>query len=518
MINKAQSNFRTRDGIDSRNFLSWYDNEDVQRLIFQIYQSIPENKKQLFAQPYVFLDGMEVDEDTALDKLLAVCHHHLQEQNRPFLPFILKPKILPHYYAGFIHINPDYIYIFDPVGTTITNKKFRDGFKVSQSGRIANLPVFVAKERIQNTQYEEGIASCGPICVEFLDYIMNHPETIPDSLSSSSIIPPIFTELMQSDMGTYQIAILGIRQKHDDYLGYLSDAQLRAEAVSAFYQEVTDILHNPYNEESVIRENVHFKSSRPIYNTAEIQLILRAMVQSLPAKRQQNFKEPPIFDSSIVNLDEEFPKQMQALRASSNKYVPFLLKPKSSQHFCAGLIVRNPAMVYLFIPSGLKPEQVSLQAYFGLSSKFEVGGISLINSAQYGFTLPNNGSASTVISLEFLHYIMQHEQVFESPQQFLELLKMHSYHYAIYLQTLCQKQKKYLEATPQIMKTSVKRASKNCNRVELGARKIHLKHISDLASVANNINTGALALLSPEKKMLYLRRVSFLVSSMKQYL
>ncbi len=92
MINKAQTLFISRGNLDSREYSTWYDNEDVQHLVYQIYRSIPSTKKQFFAKPYVFFDNVEKNEATTLDKLLGVCHQSLREDNLPFLPFILKPR------------------------------------------------------------------------------------------------------------------------------------------------------------------------------------------------------------------------------------------------------------------------------------------------------------------------------------------------------------------------------------------------------------------------------------------
>lgn len=100
MINKAQTEFRTRNNVDSREFETWYANEDVQRLIWQIYQNIPADQKQHFLKPYVFYDNMEKNKVTRLNKLLDVCHQLLREHNLKYLPFILKPNRLPHFFAG----------------------------------------------------------------------------------------------------------------------------------------------------------------------------------------------------------------------------------------------------------------------------------------------------------------------------------------------------------------------------------------------------------------------------------
>ena len=420
MINKAQAEFRTRHNTDSREFATWYDNEDIQRLIWQIYQNIPANKKHNFLKPYVFYDNMEKDEATTLNKLLDVCHQLLREKNLKYLPFILKPRILPHFYAGIIHINPDYIYIFDPVGSNLNNVKFRDCFKVPSYNQIGDLRVIVASEKIQNTVYEEGLVSCGPLCVEFLDYIMNHPEIVPESNFPSSIIPPQFDELRQSDLEKYQTSILTIRQKHDRYLGQLSDEQLESNEFGDFYQELTSVLlslESGDEDGEKYTDSVFQPSALTVkYNTEDIKHIIQQIYQNISPRMQQRFIQPHVFDTKTLNLDLELSARYQLLHEKNLNYFPFLFMSKLSQHFYAGLVLRNPNSVYLFIPNGVIPAHEKVEVHLGLSSKFFIANLPLVISPQANPRLPNNREVCTLLSIEFLDYIMNHEKTFEKGQ------------------------------------------------------------------------------------------------------
>ena len=472
MISKAQLAFRTRHDSDSRAFETWYDNEDVQRLIWQIYQEVPENKKQLFAKPYVFYDNLEKDEATALDKLLEACFLLLREQNLKFLPFILKPRILPHFYAGFIHVNSDYIYIFDPVGTDLNNKKFRDCFKLSHSNQIGNLRVIVSAEQIQNTTYEKGLVSCGPICVEFLDYLMNHPEIVPESNPSESVISPLLIELKNNRFENYRDSMITLRNKHDRYLGQLSDQQLASTEFDGFYQEITSALLGLGTEEEEYASLVDQPSIPTInYSTKEIKQIVQQMYQNISPAIQQFFLEPHIFDNESLNLELELPERYQSLREKKLNYFPFLFKPKASPYFCAGLIINQPRSIYLFIPNGVIPAHKKWHTHLGLSSRFFIGDLPLIVSPQGQRHLPSNGT----ISIEFLDYIMNHKNAFEKPQQFIDLLKMHSHDYPSYIERLSQKQKKYLVPI-QNSQTSVR-----------SAQQTYSQYFSELAAAVQEV-------------------------------
>ncbi len=444
-MNKAQAEFRSRYHTDSRAFATWYDNEDVQRLIWQIYQNIPSDKKHHFLRPYVFYDNMEKNKATTLDKLLDVCHQLLREHNLKYLPFILKPKIHPHFYAGFIHINPDYIYIFDPLGSTLNNVKFRDCFQVSRSNQIGDLRVIVSSEHIQNTVYEEELVSCGPLCVEFIDYIMTHPEVVPDSNFPNSIMPPQFAELMQSSLELYQTSIVTIREKHDRYLSQLSDEQLTSSEFEGFYQDITSALLYLETEEEKNAVSEFQPSALTVnYHAEDVKHIIQQIYQNVSPKMQQCFSQPHIFDTNTLDLDSELSARYRILREKNLNYFPFLFKPKSSEHFYAGLVLRNPNSVYLFIPNGVIPVNEKLEVHLGLSSKFFIGNLPLVVSPQAQPRLPNNRNVCTLLSIEFLDYIMNHEKTFEKPHKFLELLKIHGYDFQTHINSLCKKQEKHL--------------------------------------------------------------------------
>lgn len=496
-MSKAQTEFRTRDGTDSREFAVWYANEDVQRLIWQIYQNIPADKKRHFLKPFVFYDNMEKNKDTTLDKLLSACHHVLREHNLKFLPFIVKPKILPHFYAGFIHINPDYIYIFDPVGTNIQDAKFRDCFGVSKTNQIGDLRVIASAEKIQNTTYEESLVSCGPLCIEFLDYIMSNPELVPSTNMPNSIVSPQFTELMRSDFSNYTKSMLAIRKKHDRYLGQISDAALTEPEFQEFYSELTDALLDIDADENESIDAIPCSLINGInYRTQDVQRIIKQIYSSTRPDIQQNFSQPQVFEGETLNLSEELSNQHKILAQNNLKYFPFLFKPKSSQHFYAGLLVRNPNYVYLFIPNSAIPANENLTTHLGLSSKFFIGEHPLVISPQTTSMLYHNNNAYTLLSIEFLEYIMQHEKTFEKPNRFSEFSKIHYKNPQIYIDKLIQKQRKYLVAAQ-----SQSQRPSNPQPPNIDAQQLYLQYFSELAKIVQNADQYCESNASKELKL-----------------
>ena len=501
MINKAQTEFRTQDQADSRAFETWYRNEDVQRLIWQIYQDIPADKKYHFLKPYVFYDGLD-NEATTLDKLLGACHLLLLEQHLKYLPFILKPGMTQHFCAGFIHVDPDYIYIFDPLGSSLSTNSFRKRFGVSTSNQIADLPVIVSSEKIQNPRYEDkgGFVSCGPLCVEFLDYIMNHPEVVPDSsVPTSSIISPDFGALIESDPEGYRTFIVTIREKHDRYLSALSDELLASEAFQGFYQELTSALVSLGTVAEKDDTVLGFEPSAFTvnYNTENVERIIQQIYQNTSPDMQPLFIRPHVYDSENLNLVDELPARHQILVEKKLNYFPFLFKPKLSQHFYAGLVVRNPKFVYLFIQNGaIQPApSPNLIAHLGLLSRHFIGNLALQVSPLTLLGLPDNTNICTLLSIEFLDYIMNHEKTFKRPYKFIELLNLHGADYSSYISRLIQKQKSpHPKAPPAFGVVSSSPSSAvtptHNERIQSGiknAQKIYFQYYVELSNVVSKL-------------------------------
>lgn len=80
------------------------------------------------------------------------------------------------------------------------------------------------------------LVSCGPICLEFLRYALNHPDWIA-SLDDSFALPE---ELLRynCELPVYKEHIEGIRRSHDELLGRMADSDI--ELVEDFYKDPTE--------------------------------------------------------------------------------------------------------------------------------------------------------------------------------------------------------------------------------------------------------------------------------------
>ncbi|PJD94275.1 MAG: hypothetical protein CK424_00165 [Legionella sp.] len=441
-MTRAQKEFSSRDGQDSREFNTWYHNEDVQRLIWQMYQNLSQYQKNRFHKPYVFYDGL--DATTTLDKLLSICHDTLSNSDLKYLPFIVKPMNSAHYYAGFVHKNPNYIYIFDPLGSRIKNSKFRDFFHVSSSDKIRDLHLIVSSESVQNKAYEDRLASCGPLCVEFLNYIMQNPDAIPLDLFPSSIIPEQFDRLIKCDKDTYEAEIMAIRNEHYSYLGHLSNTQLSSQEFAEFYAKLTKTLTEPYQfdkeKTTCLPENFFCD-----YTTNESQKIIDLIYKNVSPEKQQNFSPPKIFDAiSIDDFEKTLLNEHKILKEKKSNYFPFLFKLDASQPFYAGLVLQN--QLYLFVPGGALPnDNTQPHVHLGLRDKFFIKNrlAVLISQKENQPVLCQTKNMCTLLCTEFLNYIMQSDTAFNDPNEFLTWLDSQRNNES-YIEQLSQKHKKII--------------------------------------------------------------------------
>ena len=127
MTTKAAQDFIQRTSTyepedDGLLFKSWYDGEDVKRLILPQFLALdPQIKKEMLT-PYIFFDGAD---NWSLDDKLAPLVDELESSDKKYYPFIFKPEVASaHYVAGFLRKNEDIeqsisIVIFNPTGTTL---------------------------------------------------------------------------------------------------------------------------------------------------------------------------------------------------------------------------------------------------------------------------------------------------------------------------------------------------------------------------------------------------------------
>jgi flagellar biosynthesis chaperone FliJ len=102
---------------------------------------------------------------------------------------------------------------------------------------------------------------------------------------------------------------------------------------------------------------------------------------------------------------------------------------------------------------GIHPSGDNVLDHLGLDNKFSIGDLALQMSLQNQSRLADNSHVPTLLCIEFLDYIMSHQQTFERPEQFTSLLKLHGHDYQGYINTLSQKHQKHRDPTPTARQT-----------------------------------------------------------------
>lgn len=235
-MTKAQDRFRfPADGKDSREFNTWYDNEDVQRIVWSLYDNLPEKSQDKFSQPFVFYDGF-----ICFETLMNACKEHLLQENKRYFPFIIKPELgSAHYMAGIFRVKNNQIklFLFNPIG--YANKKHaQKRLGLTNPSVVADIDLILSPHPVQNAVYDGGVlVSCGPLCIEFLEYALNNPSWIQE-LDERFILPEFFLNYQTENKDQYRQKIHELRIKHDAILGNLADSRL--DLILAFYERLTD--------------------------------------------------------------------------------------------------------------------------------------------------------------------------------------------------------------------------------------------------------------------------------------
>jgi hypothetical protein len=227
-LTQAQTDFITREQKDSRLFDTWYDNEDVLRLVWVMHQGLPKAQKNQFMDPYVFFDTYNTHD---IDEEIALCAKQLVEAtNRRYYPFIIKPEIgSAHYYAGIIR--KDIVkgeprlttFLFNPTGSP---EQVVQKLKLPSHVLIGGESLVLSPHQVQTKDKDNGrLVSCGPLCVELIAYALQNPGWI-DSLDERFVLPPKLQQIKDSSLEEYQASIMALRSEHYQALAKVPDEQL----------------------------------------------------------------------------------------------------------------------------------------------------------------------------------------------------------------------------------------------------------------------------------------------------
>ncbi|KTD57219.1 hypothetical protein [Legionella shakespearei] len=227
-LTQAQTDFISREHKDSRLFETWYDNEDVLRLVWAMHQDLPESQRNQFMDPYVFFDTYNRHD---IDEEIALCVRQLVEApDRRYYPFIIKPEIgSAHYYAGIIR--KDIVkgeprlttFLFNPTGSP---EQVVKKLKLPSHVLIGGESLVLSPHEVQTRDKDNGrLVSCGPLCVEFIGYALQNPGWI-DSLDERFVLPPKLQQIKDSNLEEYQAHITALREQHYQALAKVPDGQL----------------------------------------------------------------------------------------------------------------------------------------------------------------------------------------------------------------------------------------------------------------------------------------------------
>lgn len=211
--------------INSLAFNTWYSSLDISRIVYALQMRDAQTKEWF---PLVAaIDPAMCSVQTVIETLF---NHFNYSSNAPYLPFIFTPDPgASHYVAGLLTcFNEEiHLYIFDPLGSEGRKKRLKEALSPLKR---AGLSLHFFHDAVQNTVWEgDGIFSCGPLCVEFIKSVLDHPEWVEklgscadDDLSVGNFFEPLFI-----DEASYIRTILKYRQEHADLLNRLDDAQLK---------------------------------------------------------------------------------------------------------------------------------------------------------------------------------------------------------------------------------------------------------------------------------------------------
>lgn len=297
-LSKAQFDFRNRkneqeEGTESGlDFNTWYHPEDVERLLWAFFQRLPEKSKAYFLGPYVFLDNLGHGAFT-FEKAIKWSKDLLIQSGKLYFPFIMKPETGgAHYIAGILRrTNTEdkdpVLFLFNPVGYTL--ERFKKRLRVFGDFEISGVNYVLSPYTVQSEVKEatgERLVSCGPFCVEFIQYALEHPEWI-DQLDNQFILPDHLMAFISYEKEQYQIEVIKIRQKHDDLLSTIADKFLEfavegVQTILDFYAGITDYLFNKLNRIQQRKDADEFERSNS--SDAELDLTFGDMDSMSPER------------------------------------------------------------------------------------------------------------------------------------------------------------------------------------------------------------------------------------------
>ncbi|WP_131781251.1 hypothetical protein [Legionella gresilensis] len=236
---RASREFRHRkdkndvnDVSDGRDFKTWYHPDDAQRLVWKYYNDIKNNFpfdtnqsiKDVMLPPYVSFDGYEINVVNFFTVLINF-FQQAKNQHKVFLPFIVKPETGgAHYIAGFLKRNPEGkidIIIFNPVG--LDNDRIGTELANLDKENLNIANIISSPHTIQSIENDKGLlASCGPICVEFLRIAMSNLDWL-SRLDKDFELPSDLLAPLQQD---YQKTVKEYRLKHEQVLTQVTEQDL----------------------------------------------------------------------------------------------------------------------------------------------------------------------------------------------------------------------------------------------------------------------------------------------------
>lgn len=244
-MTKAQQQFIQREGKDSRDFNTWYHADDVKRIVWSIFQKIPNDTKSFFLEPYVCFDD---ENPLSFDTTVELLKKQLLSSNKRYLPFIIKPEIgAAHYVAGVIsqENNQASLFLFDPLAPkrgTIKNK-----LALEDANAAGQIPLFLSTETVQDLEKEaeNKPVSCGVFAVLFIQACLEEHDWINHLHGNDRRefkLPQTLSQFTFYTHQQYREQLEVIRQQHYQLLGEMRDRELyecdesNAELTSLFIQ------------------------------------------------------------------------------------------------------------------------------------------------------------------------------------------------------------------------------------------------------------------------------------------
>lgn len=238
-MTQAQDDFRNNEGEDSRNFKVWYGNLATQRIVRTLYQKAlqkerPQNKpvageKKELLEPYVFFDGMDM---ISFNDLMTLSKDWFLQSDKNYFPFVFKPELGgAHYMAGILRKEKNgevTFFLFNPVGypDDEAKKRAQRRLLLPSINHVGGMRLIMSPHQIQSSEKDGGVlVSCGPLCIEFIDYALNNPDWI-EQLDENFILPEHLMQYSKDTQPEYQRRIEVVRLAHDELLGEIGDELL----------------------------------------------------------------------------------------------------------------------------------------------------------------------------------------------------------------------------------------------------------------------------------------------------